>query len=487
MSGSNVRTIEQVQHVGNMRWDAITGTWVPITADDLAGVGSTATAINDGVDGAIKATVLDLTNSNPLTSAIVDANGDQISSFGGGTQYTEGDTDASITGTATLMEVAGNALAPIQGSVTDGQLVNLGANNDVTVTGSVTANGGTNLNTSLLALEGGGNLATIAAKDFATQTTLALIKTDADTLVTRTPVQGQTTMAASSPVVIASDQSAVPISGTVTASGYADLVTSGSVTNGNDVFSVATSGYAGLGVDISGTFTGTITFKVSSNGGSSYAATYVMNRALFSLVSTTTATGSFISLNLAGADHFQVFLAPSPVPTGSAVIRYTQTVAPYPNIILGGSVGSTSPSLAGYLGANWTLASILEPLQVAITPPGSSDFGLTVRQVPEISSRSDTYTVEGNGTAVNVSTHSRQYFAIQVVCSTTTALAWDIVLEGSLNGTNYDTILEHTQANGDAKIIWLNEAAPCLYFRSRCKSLMLGDSTGVVATIMGRY
>lgn len=45
----------------------------------------------------------------------------------------------------------------------------------VAVTGSVTANAGTNLNTSLLALETGGNLATLTAKDFATQTTLAAL------------------------------------------------------------------------------------------------------------------------------------------------------------------------------------------------------------------------------------------------------------------------------------------------------------------------
>lgn len=41
------------------------------------------------------------------------------------------------------------------------------------IAGTVTANAGTNLNTSLLALETGGNLATIAGKDFATQTTLS--------------------------------------------------------------------------------------------------------------------------------------------------------------------------------------------------------------------------------------------------------------------------------------------------------------------------
>lgn len=73
----------------------------------------------------------DLINSNPLVVALVDANGDQISSFGGGTQYTEGDTDASITGTASMMEGAGNALYPLQGTVADGLLVNLGSNNDV--------------------------------------------------------------------------------------------------------------------------------------------------------------------------------------------------------------------------------------------------------------------------------------------------------------------------------------------------------------------
>lgn len=61
-------------------------------------------------DGTDTADILDLSNSNPLTVAIVDTNGDQISSFGGGTQYTEGDTDASITGTAILWEDGSNTL-----------------------------------------------------------------------------------------------------------------------------------------------------------------------------------------------------------------------------------------------------------------------------------------------------------------------------------------------------------------------------------------
>lgn len=82
---------------------------------------------------------LDLTNTNPIATAIVDGDGTQITSFGGGTQYTEGDEDASITGTAMMMEVAADIVEPVQGTVADGLLVNLGSNNDVTVSGVSTS------------------------------------------------------------------------------------------------------------------------------------------------------------------------------------------------------------------------------------------------------------------------------------------------------------------------------------------------------------
>lgn len=119
------------------------------TTATLSGDVTTSGEIADGANAAIKATVLDYTNSNPLAVRLTDTSGDYAAA-GGGTQYTEGDADATITGTAAMMEVAANTLQPVQGTVADGLLVNLGANNDVTVTGSVTANAGTNLNTSAL-------------------------------------------------------------------------------------------------------------------------------------------------------------------------------------------------------------------------------------------------------------------------------------------------------------------------------------------------
>lgn len=136
-----------------LRDDYFSGLTLQATGDiDLGdvtvinGTGANAVNVRDGgnsltVDGAISITdgvtsveVVPLAGYNAQAVAIVDGSGNQITSFGGGTQYTEGDVDASITGSAMMMEVAGNTVQPIQGTVADGLLVNLGSNNDVRIT-----------------------------------------------------------------------------------------------------------------------------------------------------------------------------------------------------------------------------------------------------------------------------------------------------------------------------------------------------------------
>lgn len=74
--------------------------------------------ITDGTD---VADVLDLTNSNPVAVAIVDTNGDQISSFGGGTQYTEDAAAAANPVGTALNMVRADVLAGI--TTTDGDNV----------------------------------------------------------------------------------------------------------------------------------------------------------------------------------------------------------------------------------------------------------------------------------------------------------------------------------------------------------------------------
>ena len=112
--GTNLQRLK-VDAGGNLKTSIVDagGDAVTVTGGKLdvnATINATAGPIADGVDSNIKATVKDLTNSNPLTVAIMDGSGDQITSFGGGTQYTEGDTDATITGTAVMWEDAANTL-----------------------------------------------------------------------------------------------------------------------------------------------------------------------------------------------------------------------------------------------------------------------------------------------------------------------------------------------------------------------------------------
>src|SRR6185369_15961275 len=112
--------------------------------------GEPGVKLTDGID---VADVFDLTNANPLAVAIVDSSGNQITSF----SSTVADTE--LPAAAVLADGTSNPTAPAvgafghvwngatwdrtPGNATDGTLVNLGANNDVTVTsGSVTVSDG---------------------------------------------------------------------------------------------------------------------------------------------------------------------------------------------------------------------------------------------------------------------------------------------------------------------------------------------------------
>ena len=122
-------------------------------------------AILDGVDSAIKATVLDLTSSNPLTVGIVDGTGTQITSFGGGTQYADGAARGTATGTIAMGDDGTN----IQSIKTDtsGVLAIQDNGGSITVDGTVTANAGSGTFTvagavtnTVLSVVGGGTEAT---------------------------------------------------------------------------------------------------------------------------------------------------------------------------------------------------------------------------------------------------------------------------------------------------------------------------------------
>jgi hypothetical protein len=95
----------------------------------VAGGGSGDGAILDGVSAAIKATVFDRTNSNPLAAQLVDSNGDPVS-VGGGTQYAEDTATAAgeqLTMAGVVRRDAQASLVDADGDRTELQVNSTGA------------------------------------------------------------------------------------------------------------------------------------------------------------------------------------------------------------------------------------------------------------------------------------------------------------------------------------------------------------------------
>jgi hypothetical protein len=161
------------------------GDYAPLQLDasgnlrvNVAAGGAGDGAILDGASASIKATVFDYTSANPLAVRLSDTNGDYVAA-GAGTQYTEDDAAAANPVGGAVIMVRADTLAGVTSADGDnvaargtdkGELYvkhvdaipvtdNGGS---LTIDGTITANAGMNLNTSALALESGGNLATIA-------------------------------------------------------------------------------------------------------------------------------------------------------------------------------------------------------------------------------------------------------------------------------------------------------------------------------------
>jgi hypothetical protein len=99
----------------------------------------------------------------------------------------------------------------------------------------------------------------------------------------------------------------------------------------------------------------------------------------------------------------------------------------------------------------------------------------------------DTFTGAGNGVTISATVAIVRSFGLQVKGTGAAPTTWTVVLEGSLNGVQWTTILTHTNGtNVDGATVWSNAViTPCLYFRSRCVAVTLGSASNIVATIVG--
>ena len=173
--------------------------------------------------------------------------------------------------------------------------------------------------------------------------------------------------------------------------------------------------------------------------------------------------------------------------TGAVVIgAVTQsgawTVTANAGTNLNTSALATQTTLAALLTELQLKADLSEtqPVSMAAIPTGGIALADTFK------TRSDTYTGTGNGTTVTITTAPLNVFAVQVTGTGAAASAWDVRLEGSLDGVNFSQILAHTNVTGDGVVLWLGATlSPSLYFRSRCAGLTLGTATNIVVTILG--
>lgn len=100
--------------------------------------------------------------------------------------------------------------------------------------------------------------------------------------------------------------------------------------------------------------------------------------------------------------------------------------------------------------------------------------------------RTDNYAAAGTGTTVNVSSSPLRTFSVQVTGTGASATSWDVLLEGSLNGVNFTTLMEHTEALGNGVALFSGtNLQPVLYYRSRVVAVTLGAASAIAVTALG--
>lgn len=100
-------------------------------------------------------------------------------------------------------------------------------------------------------------------------------------------------------------------------------------------------------------------------------------------------------------------------------------------------------------------------------------------------SHSDTFTAVATGATQTLSAPCKS-FSIATKGTGAVPTSWTILLEGSLDGTNWTTVLTHNNTTpGDGKLLASGTAlTPVLYMRANCTAVVLGTATNIVATIL---
>lgn len=299
-------------------------------------INSTNGAIN--INGTIGGSPLPISGATTgVGVAILDGSGNQITSFGGGTQYTDGGVPpANPVGPTLIFDNAGtwanvsdaNPL-PVSGSFTPPALQNVNiteiGGNAVTTTVPVSG-------TVAATQSGAWNITNISG-------TVSL-PTGAATAANQTNASQKTQIVDGSGNIIASSNNSLQVVQPDVVVGPSNITNTQSVTFTNN-------GLSGLGILITGTYTGTISVEGSVDG-TTWSATTMLTLASGSPVTSVTAATGNYQANIAGLAQFR--LRGNTVASGTAVVTLRGNVST-PSIMLDNSLPAGSATI-GSVGIN---------------------------------------------------------------------------------------------------------------------------------------
>lgn len=203
-----------------------------------------------------------------------------------------------------------------------------------------------------------------------------------------------------------------------------------------------------------------------------------------------TSTGAALDVNLktAGASLGRTWTLGVGTDTVAATLSAETTK------VIGTVNISAAQTIAATQSGTWTLGAGSAVIGHVINDAGSAVIGHVIVDSGSITTgastpetRSDTFTVAANGVTVDAHLAPVKYMAIQCKGTGAAPTAWSIVLEGSLDNTNFTTILTHANTSlSDGQTLYSGTTAtPVLYFRSRLVSVTLGSATNIVCVILG--
>jgi hypothetical protein len=132
------------------------------------------------------------------------------------------------------------------------------------------------------------------------------------------------------------------------------------------------------------------------------------------------------------------------------------------------------------------LAILLSGLAAVTVSNAQGPTASTLGGGAGVSWRNDSAIIAKVNPSSDISSGARKWFGIQVKGTGAAATSWTAELQVSLDGSDYRTIVTHSNTtDSDGDILWISTPAPALHFRSEVSAVVLGSATALSVTIIG--